>query len=147
MYDKPTPQGAGNGWKGWYKEHYFRSLRELMFMIQADDKGVIWVSAESIRIPYLWNGNQRTYRPDFRVENRLIEIKPKRLHTSPLVSAKQEAAKLFCATHGLIYELIDMSIDSGKIYDSYVKNLIRFSHDYEQRFLDWCASQGMLIAY
>ena len=27
MYGKPTPQGAGNGWSGWYNGWYFRSLK------------------------------------------------------------------------------------------------------------------------
>lgn len=26
MYGKPTPTGSGNGWSGWYKGWYFRSL-------------------------------------------------------------------------------------------------------------------------
>ena len=28
MYGKPSPNGSGNGWKGWYKDYFFRSLLE-----------------------------------------------------------------------------------------------------------------------
>ncbi len=31
MFGKPTPNGCGNGWKGWYKGWHFRSLRELAY--------------------------------------------------------------------------------------------------------------------
>jgi hypothetical protein len=32
MYGKPSPEGSGNGWSGWYKGFYFRSLMELSFI-------------------------------------------------------------------------------------------------------------------
>ena len=33
MYGRFSPRGSGNGWSGWYKEWYFRSLLELSYMI------------------------------------------------------------------------------------------------------------------
>ena len=33
MYGKPTPNGSGNGWSGWYKGWFFRSIKELSYMI------------------------------------------------------------------------------------------------------------------
>ena len=47
MYGKPSPQGSGNGWSGWYKEHFFRSLRELSYMHDLDDKGLKWETGET----------------------------------------------------------------------------------------------------
>ncbi len=44
MYGRPSPQGSGNGWSGWYKERYFRSLRELMFLIYAERFGLNLIS-------------------------------------------------------------------------------------------------------
>ena len=33
MFGKQTPTGAGNGWSGWYKDWYFRSLGELSYVV------------------------------------------------------------------------------------------------------------------
>jgi hypothetical protein len=38
MYGKPSPQGSGNGWSGWYKGWYFRSLIELSYMVNVIEK-------------------------------------------------------------------------------------------------------------
>mgnify|MGYP000107791976 CR=1 FL=1 len=77
MYGKTTPEKAGNGWSGWINEHFFRSLRELSYIIK-ELKNKQWTTGEKIRIPYInYNGANRTYAPDFIVEDKyLIEIKP-----------------------------------------------------------------------
>lgn len=141
MFGKPSPQGAGNGWKGWYKDHYFRSLREVMFMIKMDERGIEWKTGESkdYTIPYLVNGKPRTYRPDFVVGSVLYEIKPIRLHKAPSVIAKKEAAELFCLNKGFEYQLIDIKIEKGPIKAAYDKGDIRFDRDYEKRFLEYAA--------
>lgn len=139
MYGKPTPQGAGNGWKGWYKGHYFRSLREVMCMIDMDTKGLAWKSAETkeYQIEYRFMDTDRTYRPDFIVGAELWELKPVRLHETPNVVAKQEAAIKFCENRGLVYRLIDIEIDTEAIKKAHTEGLIRFDRDYEQKFLNW----------
>lgn len=134
MYGKPTPQGAGNGWKGWYRGHYFRSLREAMFMIGADKGGEKWEGGEKIKIPYTFNGVARTYRPDFIVGKTMLEIKPAKLHASPEVSAKQQAGRAYCEERGMEYRLIDMVIDAQTIREELDKGDIRFDRDYEARF-------------
>ncbi len=141
MYGKPTPQGAGNGWKGWYRGQYFRSLREVAFMIDADAKGLIWTPGErkELTIRYESNGNPRTYRPDFRIGDTLYEIKPIKLHATPSVVAKAEAARLFCAERGLTYVLTDIEIKPDVLRAAYDKGLIRFDRDYEARFLAYLA--------
>lgn len=132
MYGKPAPNGAGNGWKGWYKSVFFRSLRELMFMIENDG---LFQSAEKIRISYQFNGKNRTYAPDFIVGNRLIEIKPAKLHDSPNNLAKFAAAKDFCDQNGLTFKVIDVKID----VDLITANLqyIVFQSNYLERFQKW----------
>lgn len=134
MYGRVTPQGAGNGWKGWYKDQYFRSLREVTFMIELDSKGIEWESAEKIKIPYLINGVERTYRPDYLVGNRVIEIKPVKLHKTLTIEAKAQAATLYCQERGLEYELIDVDIDAKAIQEALSLGLVRFDRDYESRF-------------
>jgi|694.fasta_scaffold106804_2 hypothetical protein len=109
MFGKPSPTGSGNGWSGWYNGFYFRSLMELSFLVYYIPKiNLICVSGETIRIPYIdINGNNRTYLPDFMVGNYLIEIKPKKLHTSKAVSIKTDAAKTYCKQNGLIFKMIE----------------------------------------
>jgi hypothetical protein len=137
MYGKPTPQGSGNGWKGWYKGHYFRSLREATFMIRMDREGKEWKTAErkEYTIPYMLDGRERTYRPDFVVNNQLIELKPTKLHASPLIVAKKEAAEVFCATKGLRYILVDEPIRSSFIARAYIDGLLKFAQNYQDKFV------------
>lgn len=139
MYGKPAPQRSGNGWKGWYRDWHFRSLREAMFMIELDRKGLAWKSAERkpYIIPYEFMGKARTYRADFIVGNELWELKPKCLHHSPSVVAKRLAAERFCAEHGLTYRLEDIEIRKDVIHEALRAGLIRFDGDYERRFLEY----------
>lgn len=104
MYGKPTPQGSGNGWKGWYRGWFFRSLRELSYAIILDEQGILWRTAdtEDLRMKYTDPlGRQRTYVADFLVaEKTLVEIKPTRLLDTPLVRAKRDAAIEFARLKG-----------------------------------------------
>lgn len=132
MYGKPTPQGSGNGWKGWYKGAFFRSLRELTFMIQNDGK---LKTAEKLRIPYEFNGKKRTYAPDFILEKQLIEIKPIKLHNSPNNLAKFEAAKDFCKNNGLTFLVVDVIIELSLIQQNLEH--IKFQDKYQRKFEEW----------
>ena len=134
MYGKPTLQGAGNGWKGWYKDIYFRSLRELCFMIRMDKEGKQWESGESIKIEYEFNNKKRNYRPDFVVNNDIYEIKPEKLINTPQVQAKKIAAEIYCLDKGLNYIIIDEKISVGNIFWALLKNNLVFSQDYKKRF-------------
>ena len=80
MYGKPSPQGSGNGWSGWYKGWYFRSLLELSYMILVIERfNISWSNGEKIKITYKnFSGINRNYFPDFLLNNKyIIEIKPK----------------------------------------------------------------------
>lgn len=133
MYGKPSPKGSGVGWKGWYKNHFFRSLRELTFMLEMEENKIQWKSAESIRIKYKCPlGNNRTYSPDFLVGNRLIEIKPVRLQESPSVLLKTEAGKRYCEENNLLFEIVDVDIDSVLI-DKYMSD-IKFTDNYKEKY-------------
>ena len=141
MYGKPSPKGAGNGWKGWYKEVYFRSLREVSYLIYLDKNNILWTPAEKkeFTIHYLdYKGDKRTYRPDFLVNgNILVEIKPKRLHNSPTIQLKAAAAIDFCNKHNLKYELVDFPINANDILEKLIYNEIKFDRDYKEKFLNY----------
>lgn len=140
MYGKPTPQGSGNGWSGWYNGWFFRSLKELSYVIKViEANNLKWSSAESIRIPYLdWDGTNRTYSPDFIVnDNMLVEIKPSRLIGSKGVSLKREAAETFCKKIGWTYELVDQPrMTDEEIRSLHDSGKIKFTKRYELKFLE-----------
>ncbi len=140
MYGKPSPQGSGNGWSGWYKGWFFRSLIELSYMINVIEKNNLkWVSAESKKfaIPYLdWDGKNRNYFPDFFVNDKiLVEVKPNRLKNSARNILKAKAAEKFCKNNGYKYEITDaVKIENDQIIDLHSKNLIKFTERYEEKF-------------
>ena len=87
MYGKPSPRGSGNGWSGWYNGWFFRSLRELSYMIKEIElKDKIWENGEQkkYRVSYVdWNGVKRNYFSDFIVSGKyMIECKPLKLQNS-----------------------------------------------------------------
>ena len=114
MYGRPSPKTSGTGWGGWYKGWYFRSLRELSYVVLVlEQQDVRWEPAEQSRltIHYVLNGVQRTYHADFLVEGKmLVEIKPKRLMGSYVNMAKAEAARSFCKSRGMKYIMADARI-------------------------------------
>jgi hypothetical protein len=140
MYGKPSPQGSGNGWSGWYKGWYFRSLRELSYVINVlEENNLEWVSAEKKKftIPYKdWDGTSRTYRADFFVENKkLVEVKPNRLKQAITNTLKASAAKKFCKKNGYEYEMVEAKrMKNDQILDLYKKGLIKFIDRYEVKF-------------
>ncbi len=137
MYGKPSPQGSGNGWANWYKGFHFRSIRELQFFIDCENNKLKCENAQSkFCIPYKNAiGENRTYRPDFLVNDELIvEIKPKVLWDTPTIKLKTKAAKQFCKRLGLKYTLLDIQPISSTLKEKYLNNEIKFVDKYKKRF-------------
>lgn len=140
MFGKPSPVGSGNGWSGWYKDWFFRSIKELSYMINVIEKNNIqWVSAESnkYQINYEdYKGNNRTYTADFILNNKyLIEIKPKKLWYSDSVIRKKISAIKFCEENNLTYKLRDTpNLSSEKLKELYETKQIIFTDRYEKKF-------------
>lgn len=139
MYGRASPQGAGNGWKGWYRGTYFRSLRELAYLMVLLESGAQWESGEKkgYRTEYVdWEGKKRTYAPDFAVlsTKTLVEVKPKRLWESPSVKSKAEAGRAWCAARGWQYELTDPVIDTAKVLAAHREGLIAWTPKSRERF-------------
>lgn len=135
MYGKPSPKGSGNGYKGWYKNVFFRSLRELSYLITLEGKN--WKSGELLRIPYTdYSGHDRTYSPDFIIDEKImVEIKPIRLHKSPAILIKKRAAEKYCKKHKMIYRLIDFERIPLEALKALVdKGDVVFQDRYKKRF-------------
>jgi hypothetical protein len=110
QFGKPPHQGSGNGWSGWYKNWYFRSIKELSFMINYIEKNNhTWKSAEisEYAIPYIYfDGAERHYFADFIVNNNLlVEVKPLSLVNTPLVQLKSRAAIKWCNSKKIKYQI------------------------------------------
>lgn len=145
-YGKPPAQGSGNGWSGWYKGWFFRSILELSYVInELEQKNQNFESAESdkYKIPYRdWNEVPRNYFPDFCVDNKyLIEIKPYSLRASKDVLLKASAAEAWCKTAGYEYKLVfDKSFTRLKreeIISLREANTIKFTDRYEKKYQEY----------
>ena len=139
MYGKPSPGGSGNGWANWYAGEHFRSLRELQYYIsEVEGHNVVCESAQSkqFRIPYKdWAGVDRTYKPDFFVDNHwLVEVKPQKLWNTKTVVSKKLAAEKFCRRMGYEYKLVDVGLNSSLLKEKYLNGEIRFVEKYKERF-------------
>lgn len=147
MFGKPSPSGSGNGWSGYYNNYYFRSLLELSFIINMAERFNFELkSAEVIRIKYSINGRDRNYIPDFIVNDKyLIEVKPKKLVNSPIVTLKKDAAISYCNERGLIYKIISPRliefpifrelVESGKVklLERYYIKFKEYGNNYDRR--------------
>jgi len=144
MFGKPSPQGSGNGWSGWYKGWFFRSLKELSYMIYVIERfNLKWETGENAKykIYYIdYKNNKRTYHPDFLInEKYLVEIKPKNLWNSNSVKRKKEAAETWCKEHNFIYKLTEcVKQISFKEIEKLIKeeNLI-FTKRYQEKYKLW----------
>ena len=138
MYGKPSPQGSGNGWSGWYGEHYFRSLKELSYIVGLDEQKINWLAADAAEFTIIyrpWQNVERTYVPDFLVGTMVIEIKPTKLKSSRAVRLKQEAAEKFCQDKGWTYEIVDPpKISEATLSRLYDYNEIVFIKRYDELF-------------
>lgn len=139
MYGKPSPKGSGGGWGGWYDGWYFRSLRELSYVVRVIEKRIHkWESCETtnLTIPYKdYDGKCRNYTPDFILDKKIIiEVKPKFFMDIPSNVLKKEAAIKFCKNNNMEYRMIDVKIlDTKQIIDMYLCGKIRFNKKYVDR--------------
>lgn len=147
MYGKPSPQGSGNGWSGWYNGWYFRSLRELSYMVNVIEKNELqWESGEQKKwaINYIdWNGVSKTYFSDFIIGGHtMVECKPINLiKGSKTVKLKTKFAKKFCIEHNMKYIITDVSIMCHKDikqmhYDGKIKFLDRYENKFKEKYLN-----------
>ena len=80
-------QGSGRGKKGWYKGFFCDSSWELAYVVYCLEHN-IEIKRNTEKRKYIWDNKERTYIPDFVVNNQLIEIKG---YSSPQWQAKLAA--------------------------------------------------------
>jgi len=140
MFGKPSPIGSGNGWSGWYKGWYFRSLLELSYMIFVIERfNLKWDNGEKkkYKIEYDINAVKRNYFPDFFIENKyLVECKPRSLWNSEVNKLKFESATKYCSDRNLVFKIINCrTIKRTELIQLYKSGRIRFIEKYEKRIL------------
>ena len=141
MYGKPSPKGSGNGWSGWYKSWFFRSLKELTYMIKVIERfDLKWVDGECGEFSvdyYDYEGRKRTYRPDFIINDKyMVEIKPKKLWGSDGVKRKKVSAEKFCEENNLIYKLVDIDpVTNDEVCNLRLTGKILFTDRYEKKYV------------
>jgi hypothetical protein len=140
QYGKPAYQGGGNGWSGWYRGTYFRSIRELSFIVKYLDRFKFkyrTTEKKTDGIPYLdYRKKPRTYFPDFLVEDKfLVEIKPRALWNSQEVLNKKTAAVGYCQKNNYIYKIIDpITLSFPEIQKLYNEGDIVWLDRYQKKF-------------
>lgn len=139
MFGKPSPQGSGNGWSGWYKNIFFRSLLELAYLKELIDKNLNFESAEQKKhgISYTLDGVNRTYFPDYYLvdTDTYVEIKPKRLTESRENVLKFEAAKSLYNFH-VITEHDVKKLSDEEIVNLYINGDLKWMERYEHKFVE-----------
>jgi hypothetical protein len=141
MYGKPSPVGSGNGWSGWYKGWYFRSLLELSYMVFVIERfNLKWESGEAKKnsISYIYEGQKKNYLPDFIInEKYVIECKPKSLQNTKINLEKIKYAKIYCEERGLIMKIRDCrKINKSELIVLYKSGNIEFIEKYKSRMED-----------
>ncbi len=130
-YGKSPSNKVGAGWSGWYNGWFFRSLRELSYVVNVIEKNNYeWKSGELLRIPYqTWDGRDRTYSPDFIINNKIIvEIKPIKIQELKNIKEKTLAGQKYCEENGMEYLITDVEIIClDKLNQLLVDNKIKFT--------------------
>lgn len=138
-FGKTPPYGSGNGWSGWYKGWYFRSLLELSYMVNVIEKyGISWKTAEdkNYKIIFTHKNKTKNYFPDFILNDKyLIECKPKKLWNTKLVEDKKNAAKIFCKKNNLIYKLRDVQkLSHDEIKKLFESGQLKWIDRYQEKY-------------
>jgi hypothetical protein len=142
MYGKPSPKRSGNGYSGYYKEHYFRSILELSYLKYLLDSNIRFESCENkkYRIEYQLDNKQQTYFPDFCLldTEEIIEIKPKNLLNNKINKVKFEAAQNKYGNRFKVLTENDFNkLEVQETYELYINKEIIFDKNYEQKFLEY----------
>ena len=138
MFGKPSPKKSGNGWKGYYKNIFFSSFKELNYLYFLFKKNIKFEKCDEIqfKIPYVFNNTNRNYFPDFIVNNKyIIEIKPKKLFDSYQNSQKTLYAKKFCEKNNLIFKMKDIKFLSNKKLQKLIESKeVILTETYKQKY-------------
>lgn len=147
MYGRPAPQGSGNGWSGWYRGIFFRSIIELSYIIYLDSNNIEFKVAETkdYSVKYDIDGSIKNYFPDFHLidTDEIVEIKPYNLINTRLNILKFEAARLIYGERFKVVTEKDIPIlTTHDMVEMYNTNQIVFTDRYKQKFIERYLNEG-----
>lgn len=125
--------------KGYYKGWFFRSLKELSFVLLCEENGQKWQSAETEELSVTYTdvyGKKRKHFADLLVDKHIIvEIKPKAYQKSKTVKLKSQAMQQFCNKNGYHYMVVSPKIvPIAKLKELVDKNEILISEELQTKF-------------
>ena len=107
-----------------YNSLYFDSSWELAFYIYNTDLN-IEVEREPEKLIYYFNGAKHYYFPDFKINDKLFEIKSPYLYSKLLIPNTLENAKLNCMVENNVTIITDCSKYLTYIKAKYGKNFLK----------------------
>ena len=107
--------GSGRGKKGWFKGFFCDSSYELAYVIYCIDHNKS-ISRNTEKRTYIWENKERTYVPDFVVDDCIVEIKG--------YKSEQWLAKLKHNPDIMVLYFNDMDFIFDYVISKYGKNFI-----------------------
>lgn len=130
---RPSPGTFGRGVSGWYRDLYFRSLKELSFILKYEKEHEVESAEAVIRVKYKDGDRFRHYYPDFILDKTIIvEVKCIYQRDDRITKAKMKALKRYCKTHGYTCRFEDAEIDHPAIKNLYREGKVVFSTKNEE---------------
>ena len=120
--------------KGWYKGWFFRSLKELSYVLLCEKNGLKWRTAETDEFSVTYTdlyGKKKKHWADLFVDDHIIvEVKPIKHQKGKTVQLKAEAMKKFCEEKGYTYMMVAPRKVSKQDLQDLIKNdMIQFTDD------------------
>lgn len=107
-----------------YNDLHFDSSWELAFYIYLIDNNSK-IKREPKKLEYSFNGTKHYYFPDFKIDNKLFEIKSPYLYSKMLIPNTIENAKLNCMIEYNVTVIQDCSIYLNYVKSKYGKNFLK----------------------
>lgn len=123
-------KNGGMSYKGWYKEIFFRSSFELMFLVENNDKKIVSAENLKFKVNYKFLNKETHYYPDFYDEgsNTVFEIKSKKWLLDEKNIAKIKAGQEEFKKRNIKYEVL--CEDNMEIFNKYNLDWQKIIYDF-----------------
>jgi hypothetical protein len=135
-------RGKRFSFKGYYKSWFFRSLKELSYVLLCEDNGLKWQTAEVEELAVWYEdiyGHRRKHYADFLVDGHIIvEVKPAKHQKGKLVQLKAKAMKAFCQQKGFEYMMVSpRKVNPERLSQLITNGLVIFTEDCKDKILSY----------
>lgn len=128
--------------KGWYKGWFFRSLKELSYVLLCEKNGLKWRTAETDEFAVYYTdlyGRKKKHWADLFVDEHIIvEVKPSKHQKGKLVQLKAQAMKKFCDEKGYTYMMVSpRKVAKAELETLIKKGMITFTEESEEKITQY----------